>query len=327
MKQISAFSCLCTLLYVLSSSWLFKGAAASARDQFPPLVDIPGASSVELRSFSNQLRQYENRNSEEGHLKKWIGELNDEFNQFKDIKFKEIEKTEKQKEEAWDHWLTVLEPEWVTFSNFIEQKKKRWIQKKEEDWSIWIKDMEHKWVNYKKKKDRKYLSKYRDGTLNCSEREWNVKMKREVEAAMIADYKKWMRDAEENLQKWISKDLDIWKKKKFDEWLKVEWKKEEDAHWSKDSNTPYGDTMNPLFSVLKKSYDMYTARKKREKEHWNKLTENIGKTLTNKKYVDWENMKMTKSGWYNEWMDFFLQQCLNSKVRKHRSHRRRSESL
>lgn len=319
MKHIFSSSCLCTLLYIFSSSWLVSGAAPSAKDHFPELGNTPGEKALQLRSPGNQLRQYENRNSDEGHVKKWIGELNQDFNQFKDIKFKEIEKTEKQKEEAWDHWLTHLEPEWVTFSNFIEEKKKRWIQKKEEDWNLWIKDMEHRWVNYKKKKDRKFLSKYREGTLDCTEREWNIMMKREIEECMIADYKKWMRDAEDNLHKWISKDIDIWKRKKFDEWLNVEWKKEEDTYWSRDENIPYGDTMNPLFSVIKKSFDMYNARKKKEQEHWNKLIENIGKTLTNKKFNEWENMKRSKSTYYSQWMDFFLQECLTSRVRGHRS--------
>ncbi|EUD64306.1 hypothetical protein C922_05321 [Plasmodium inui San Antonio 1] len=318
MKQISAFSCLCTLLYIFSSSSVFNGVAATAKEECPPLENIPGAGTVAIRSFSNQLSQYENRDSDGGHVKKWIRELNQEFKKFKDMKFKEIEKIEKQKEEAWDHWLTMMEPEWINFSNFMEEKKNRWMQKKEEEWSLWIKDMEHKWINYKKRKDKKYLTKYTDGTLDCTEREWNFMMKREVEECMINDYKKWMKDAEDNLHKWISKDLDIWKKKKFDEWLKVEWKKEEDAYWAKEGTSPYGESGNPLFPLIKKCFDMYNARKKREKEHWNKLTENVGKTITNKKYIDWENMKSTKSAWYNEWMDIFLQQCLTSKLKKHR---------
>ncbi|KJP86050.1 hypothetical protein AK88_04307 [Plasmodium fragile] len=318
MKHITAFSGLCTLLYIFSSSWLFNGAAAGSTERFPQPVDFSNQGALEVRPHSNQLTQYEPRNADGGHIKKWIGELNEEFNQFKDIKFKEIEKTEKQKEEAWDHWLSSLESEWVTFSNFIDEKKKRWIQKKQDDWTTWIKDMEHKWINYKKKKDKRYMTKYREGTLDCTEREWNIMMKREVEELMISDYKKWMKDADDNLQKWMSKDIDIWKKKKFKEWLQVEWKKEEDAYWTNDANTPYGNTSNPLFQVIKKSFDMYNARKKREQEHWNKLIENIGKTITNKKYIDWENMKKSKSSWYNRWMDFFLQECLNSKVRMQR---------
>ncbi|ANQ06046.1 Uncharacterized protein PCOAH_00003950 [Plasmodium coatneyi] len=319
MKHIFGTSSLCTLLYIFSSSWLFNGAEASGREQYPALGNSPSEQALQLRSLSNQLRPCEYRNSGEGHVQKWMGELNQEFNQFKDIKLKEIEKTEKQKEEAWDHWLTALQPEWVTFSDFVEEKKKRWIQKKEEDWGVWIKDMEHKWINYKKRKDRKFLSKYRDGTLDCTEREWNIMLKREIEECMIADYKKWMKDAEDNLRKWMSKDLDIWKRKKFDEWLNVEWKKEEDTYWSRDSNTPYGHSMNPLFSLIKKSFDMYNARKKREQEHWNKLIENVGKTITSKKFLEWENMKKSKSTYYSQWMDFFLQQCLTSRVTGNRS--------
>ncbi|GAW79043.1 variable surface protein [Plasmodium gonderi] len=310
MKRTSAFSYVSTILFILSSSCLYNQAYASSRERHGLHLDIPGTTISTRKSSSDRSG---------GHMSKWVGELNHEFKTFKNSKLKEIEKTEKQKEEAWDDWLTKLEPEWVSFSNFIEEKKKKWIQKKEEEWDIWIKEMEHKWVAFKKKMDRKYKVQRREGTLKYSEREWCNLVKRKAEEVMIIDYRTWIKNNDDNLRKWISRDFELWKKKRFDEWLKVEWKCEEDAYWCKDSNSPFMNAWDPLFPIIKKSWDMYQARKSRESAHWNKLASSVGKTLTSKKYVEWEQMKKTKSSWYNEWVHFFLHELLSSVGVKHRS--------